>query len=105
MDQQDTNSQGFWPTEESFPGKINRWRDIEPSIYRIDGVKHTQNKYGHSAVLTLSTQTGRTFLVWAPKRLAEELMENPYCNFVHNKGLTKSETTGNNYFDFALCQQ
>jgi len=62
-----------WPTEESFIRKeILKWRNTD-EVYKIKKVKHRESKYGLSAILTLKTKCGDEFLVWAPKRLAEDL--------------------------------
>ena len=70
-------SQDYWPTEESFQRKeIVKWRDISDAVYKIKKVAHRWGKFGNSAILTLETKNGDDFRVWAPKRLAEDLLED-----------------------------
>ena len=91
-----------WPTEESFERKeIFKWRDISDVIYKIQKVKYRKGKYGDSAILTLKTKCGDEFLVWAPKRLTEDLMEDNSYQFVYKIGL-KTSADGNEYFDYEL---
>ena len=99
IDQQEISEE--WPTEESFIRKeILKWRNISNEVYKIEKVKHRESKYGLSAILTLKTKCGNEFLVWAPKRLAEDLEANSY-QFVYKKGL-KTSDDGNEYFDYEL---
>ena len=98
-DQQEISEE--WPTEESFIRKeILKWRNISDEVYKIKKVKHRESKYGISAILTLKTKCGDEFLVWAPKRLAEDL-EDDYYQFVYKIGL-KTSADGNEYFDYEL---
>ena len=98
-DQQEISEE--WPTEESFIIKeILKWRNISNEVYKIKKVKHRESKYGISAILTLKTKCGDEFLVWAPKRLAEDLEDDSY-QFVYKKGL-KTSADGNEYFDYEL---
>ena len=79
IDQQEISEE--WPTEESFIRKeILKWRNISDEVYKIKKVKHRESKYGLSAILTLKTKCGNEFLVWAPKRLAEDLMEDEFLS-------------------------
>ena len=55
---------------------------------------------GISAILTLKTKCGDELLVWAPKRLAEDLEDESY-QFVYKIGL-KTSADGNEYFDYEL---
>ena len=71
-------------------------------IYKIKKVSHRKGKFGNSAILTLKTKNGDEFLVWAPKRLAEDLLEDNSSQFVFKRGLKRSESSGNEYFDFDL---
>ena len=90
-----------WPTKESFKKKeILKWRNISDDVYKIEKVKHRESKYGISAILTLKTKWRDELLVWAPKRLAEDLEDNSY-QFVYKKGL-KTSADGNEYFDYEL---
>ena len=90
-----------WPTKESFKKReILKWRNISDDVYKIKKVKHRESKYGISAILTLKTKRGDELLVWAPKRLAEELEDESY-QFVYKIGL-KTSTDGNEYFDYEL---
>ena len=90
-----------WPTKESFKRReILKWRNISDEIYKIKKVKHRESKYGLSAILTLKTKYGDEFLVWAPKRLAEDLEDESY-QFVYKIGL-KTSADGNDYFDYDL---
>ena len=92
-----------WPTEESFQRKeILKWRDISDAVYKIKKVAHRRGKFGDSAILTLETKNGGDFRVWAPKRLAEDLLEDNSSQFVYKRGLKRTESTGNEYFDFDL---
>jgi len=89
------------PTEESFIRKeILKWRNISNKVYKIKKVKHRESKYGISAILTLKTKCGDEFLVWAPKRLAEDLEDDSY-QYVYKIGL-KTSADGNEYFDYEL---
>ena len=98
-DQQEISEE--WPTEESFIKKeILKWRNISNEVYKIEKVKHRESKYGLSAILTLKTKCGNEFLVWAPKRLAEDLEDESY-QFVYKIGL-KTSDDGNEYFDYEL---
>ena len=81
--------------------KILKWRNISDEVYKIKKVKHRESKYGLSAILTLKSKCGDEFLVWAPKRLAEDLMEDVYYQFVYKIGL-KTSADGNEYFDYEL---
>ena len=95
-------SQDYWPTEESFQRKeILKWRDISDAVYKIKKVAHRRGKFGNSAVLTLETKNGDDFPVWAPKRLAEDLLEDDSSQFVYKIGL-KTSDDGNEYFDYEL---
>ena len=90
-----------WPTKESFKRReILRWRNISDDVYKIKKVSHRESKYGLSAILTLKTKLGDEFLVWAPKRLAEDLEDESY-QFVYKIGL-KTSADGNEYFDYEL---
>ena len=100
IDQQEISEE--WPTKESFIRKeILKWRNISDEVYKIKNVKHRDSKYGLSAILTLQTKNGDEFLVWTPKRLAEDLMENNSYQFVYKIGL-KTSADGNEYFDYEL---
>ena len=90
-----------WPTKESFKKReILKWRNISDDVYKIKKVLHRESKYGISAILTLKTKCGNEFLVWAPKRLAEDLEDESY-QFVYKIGL-KTSADGNEYFDYEL---
>ena len=90
-----------WPTKESFKKReILKWRNISDDVYKIKKVQHRESKYGISAVLTLKTKWGDELLVWAPKRLAEDLEDESY-QFVYKIGL-KTSADGNEYFDYEL---
>jgi len=90
-----------WPTKESFKKReILKWRNISDDVYKIKKVSHRDSKYGISAILTLKTKCGDEFLVWAPKRLAEDLEDDSY-QFVNKIGL-KTSGDGNEYFDYEL---
>ena len=100
IDQQEISEE--WPTKESFIRKeILKWRNISDEVYKIKNVKHRDSKYGLSAILTLQTKNGDEFLVWAPKRLAEDLEDEDCCEFVYKIGL-KTSADGNEYFDYLL---
>ena len=87
-----------WATKESFIRKeILKWRNISNEIYKVS---HRESKYGISAILTLKTKCGDEILVWAPKRLAEDLEDDSY-QFVYKIGL-KTSADGNEYFDYEL---
>ena len=91
-----------WPTEESFQRKeILKWRDISDAVYKIKNVSHRRGKFGNSAILTLETKNGDDFRMWAPKRLAEDLLEDDSSQFVYKIGL-KTSADGNEYFDYEL---
>ena len=64
--------------------------------------RHWRGKFGDSVILTLETKNGDVYRVWAPKRLAEVLLEDNSSQFVYKRGLKRSETTGNEYFDYDL---
>ena len=90
-----------WPTKESFIRReILKWRNISDDVYKIKKVSHRDSKYGISAILTLKTKCGDEFLVWAPKRLAEDLEDDSY-QFFYKIGL-KTSADGNEYFDYEL---
>ena len=90
-----------WPTKESFIRReILKWRNISDDVYKIKKVSHWDSKYGISAILTLKTKCGDELLVWAPKRLAEDLEDESY-QFVYKIGL-KTSADGNEYFDYEL---
>ena len=84
-----------WPTKESF--KSFKWRDISDAVYKIKNVSRRIGKFGNSAILTLETMNRDDVRVWAPKRLAEDLLEE----FVNKIGL-KTSANGNEYFDYNL---
>ena len=71
-------------------------------MYKIKNVSHRRGKFGNAAILTLETKNGDDFRVWVPKRLAEDLLEDNSSQFVFERGLKRSETTGNEYFDYDL---
>jgi len=99
IDQQEISDE--WPTKESFKRReISKWRDISDDIYKIQKVSHQKGKFGNSAILTLKSKSGDEFLVWAPKRLAEDLEDDSY-QFVYKIGL-KTSADGNEYFDYEL---
>ena len=80
-DQQEISEE--WPTKESFKRKeILKWRNISDDVYKIKKVSHRESKYGISAILTLKTKCGDEILVWAPKRLAEDLEDDSYQFFI-----------------------
>ena len=88
-----------WPTKESFKRReILKWRNISDDVYKIKKVSHRASKFGISDILTLKTKCGDEFLVWAPKRLAEDLEDESY-QFVYKIGL-KTSADGNEYFDY-----
>ena len=90
-----------WPTKESFKKReIIKWRNISDDVYKIKKVSHRESKFGISAILTLKTKCGDELLVWAPKRLAEDLEDESY-QFVYKIGL-KTSADGNEYFDYEL---
>ena len=98
-DQQEISEE--WPTKESFIRKeILKWRNISDDVYKIEKVSHRDSKYGISAILTLKTKCGDEILVWAPKRLAEDLEDDSY-QFAYKIGL-KTSADGNEYFDYEL---
>ena len=100
QDQQEISEE--WPTKESFIRReILKWRNISDEVYKIKKVSHRDIKYGISAILTLKTKCGDEFLVWAPKRLTEDLMEDNSYQFVYKIGL-KTSADGNEYFDYEL---
>ena len=91
-----------WPTKESFIRReILKWRNISDEAYKIKKGSHRDSKYGISAILTLKTKCGDEFLVWAPKRLTEDLMEDNSYQFAYKIGL-KTSADGNQYFDYEL---
>ena len=95
-------SQDNWPTEESFQRKeILKWRDISDAVYKIKKVAHRRDKFENSAILTLETKNGDDFRVWAPKRLAEDLLEDDSSQFVYKIGL-KTSANSNEYFNYEL---
>ena len=99
IDQQEISEE--WPTKESFKRReILKWRNISDDVYKIKKVSHRKGKFGNSAILNLKTKNGDEFLVWAPKRLAEDLEDDSY-QFVYKIGL-KTSTDGNEYFDYEL---
>ena len=99
IDQQEISEE--WPTKESFKRReILKWRNISDDVYKIKKVSHRESKYGISAILTLKTKCGDELLVWAPKRLAEDLEDESY-QFVYKIGL-KTSADGNEYFDYEL---
>ena len=99
IDQQEITEE--WPTKESFKKReILKWRNISDDVYKIKKVSHRESKYGISAILTLKTKCGDKLLVWAPKRLAEDLEDDSY-QFVYKIGL-KTSADGNEYFDYEL---
>ena len=99
IDQQEISEE--WPTKESFKRReILKWRDISDDIYKIKKFSHRKGKFGNSAILTSKTKNGDEFLVWAPKRLAEDLEDGSY-QFVYKIGL-KTSADGNEYFDYEL---
>ena len=99
-DQQEISEE--WPTKESFIRReILKWRNISDEVYKIKKVSHRDSKYGISAILTLKTKCGDEFLVWTPKRLTEDLMEDNSYQFVYKIGL-KTSADGNEYFDYEL---
>ena len=67
---------------------------------KLKKVSHRESKFGVSAISTLKTKNGDEFLVWAPKRLAEDLEDESY-QFVYKIGL-KTSADGNEYFDYEL---
>ena len=90
-----------WPTEEGFEiVEIFKWRDISDGIYRIKNVTHRKGKFGDSAILTLNSKDSDDFRVWAPKRLAEDLLYYPF-RFVKKMGVEMSDE-GNEYFVYRL---
>jgi len=90
-----------WPTEEDFENvEIFKWRNISNKIYRILNVTHQKSKFGLSAILTLKPKDNDDFRVWAPKRLAEDLIYYPY-RFVEKMGV-KMSNEGNEYFVYRL---
>ena len=90
-----------WPTKESFKKReILKWRNISDDVYKIKKVSHRGSKFGISAILTLKTKCGDELLVWACKRLAEDLEDESY-QFVYKIGL-KTSADGNEYFDYEL---
>ena len=90
-----------WPTKESFKRReVLKWRNISDDVYKIKKVSHQESKFGISAILTLKTKCGDELLVWAPKRLAEDLEDESY-QFVYKIGL-KTSADGNEYFDYEL---
>ena len=98
-DQQEISEE--WPTKESFIRReILKWRNISDEVYKIKKVSHRDSNYGISAILTLKTKCGDELLVWAPKRLAEDLEDDSY-QFVYKIGL-KTSADGNEYFDYEL---
>ena len=100
IDQQEISEE--WPTKESFKRReISKRRDISDDIYQIKKVSHRKGKFGNSAILTLKTKNGDEFLVWAPKRLTEDLLEDDYYQFVYKIGL-KTSADSNEYFDYEL---
>jgi len=82
--------------------EILKWRDISDAVYKIKKVAHRTGKFGNSAILTLETKYGDDLRVWAPKRLAEDLLEDDSSQFVFKRGLKRSESTSNEYFDYDL---
>ena len=99
IDQQEISEE--WPTKESFKKReILKWRNISDDVYKIKKVSHRESKFGISAILTLKTKCGDELLVWAPKRLAEDLEDESY-QFVYKIGL-KTSADGNEYFDYEL---
>ena len=99
IDQQEISEE--WPTKESFKRReILKWRNISDNVYKTKKVSHRESKYGISAILTLKTKCGDELLVWATKRLAEDLEDESY-QFVYKIGL-KTSADGNEYFDYEL---
>ena len=60
----------------AFKKRNLKWWDILDAVYKIKKVGHRRGKFGNSAILTLETKNGDDFRVWAPKRLAEDLLED-----------------------------
>ena len=97
----DLSDKEEWPTEEGFEiVEIFKWRDISDGIYRIKNFTHRKGKFGDSAILTLNSKDSDDFRVWAPKRLAEDLLYYPF-RFVKKMGVEMSDE-GNEYFVYRL---
>ena len=91
-----------WPTKERLKRKeILKWRDISDAVYKIKNVSRRIGKFGNSAILTFETMNGDDFRVWAPKRLAEDLLEDDSSQFVYKIDL-KTSANSNEYFDYNL---
>ena len=58
-------------------------------MYKIKKVSHRRGKFGDSVILTLETKNGDVYHVWAPKRLAEDLLEDNSSQFVYKRGLKR----------------
>jgi hypothetical protein len=87
--------QSCWPKEEDFK-KTNaeptmKWHNLPLSIFVFKDKKEIKTKYGLSTILSLKNRDGEQLNVWAPGRLAVDLLNQPFAEFVFNGGLKLSK--------------
>ena len=80
--------------------QILKWRELdEGTIYEISSFNFIKTMHGKACVITLSDDRQ----VFAPSTLEKRLVNlEDLPVFVRPKGLTKSKTSGNKYYDFDL---
>ena len=81
--------------------EILKWSDLEEEeIYEINSFRNINTKNGISTIIVLSDETE----VWAPSSLSKRLQETDqvFPAYVRPKGKTKSQKTGNMYWNFDL---
>jgi len=92
-----------WPSIEDFqePEKTLRWREVPLGTYKILEVhEHGRGKFGPCVVLNLESRDGATFFVWATPSIVYAMKKRK--EFILNRGVTISDTTGSLFYDFKL---
>lgn len=99
------NSQKSTITENEFEELLleqkSKWSELEEGkIYKIECFRNINTKNGISTIIVLNDETE----VWAPSSLSKRLQETDqvFPAYVRPKGKTKSQKTGNMYWNFDL---
>lgn len=91
--------------EQYFSENTIPFRDLPIDDYKIVSERTFKTKDKRDCmVLTLVSREAKTFSVYAPDRLRNELFVNPNkFEYLRNLGSKLSNSTGNQYFDFRLA--
>ena len=84
---------------------IMKFRELEINVvYLIKEIEEITTSYGEATILTLKTEKGGEFKVWATSILAKDLKgaKKDQDLYITSTGKKKSESTGREYYDYKI---